>query len=81
MVCLDIVDRGDRLEVRRVAVNILNKQQWIAQEGKSFSIGVGRDRTFTPTTKCHRQSTLQEDQPLAQDKTTNANEAQYRHNY
>ena len=33
LVCPDIVDRGDSLEVWRVAVSVLNKQTWIAQKG------------------------------------------------
>jgi hypothetical protein len=37
-----VADGGDGLQVRRVAVNILNKQSWTADKGWSFSLGVGR---------------------------------------
>ncbi|KAJ4452149.1 hypothetical protein ANN_03667 [Periplaneta americana] len=34
--------RGDGLQIWRVAVYILNKQSWTADEGWSSSLGVGR---------------------------------------
>jgi hypothetical protein len=37
---------GDNLQIWMVEVNILNKQSWTADNGWSFSLGVGRvDRT------------------------------------
>jgi hypothetical protein len=36
-----VVDRGDGLQIRMVAVNILNKQSWTADKAWSFSLGVG----------------------------------------
>jgi hypothetical protein len=36
-----VVDRGDGLQIWRVAVNILNKQLWTADNGLSSSLGVG----------------------------------------
>jgi hypothetical protein len=40
MVCPQVVDEGNSLNLWRVAVNILNKQSWIADDGWSFSLGV-----------------------------------------
>ncbi|KAJ4443458.1 hypothetical protein ANN_05127 [Periplaneta americana] len=37
-----VADRGDSLQIWRVAVNILNKQSRTADEGWSSSLGVGR---------------------------------------
>ncbi|KAJ4427699.1 hypothetical protein ANN_25351 [Periplaneta americana] len=40
-----IADRGDGLQICRVAVNILNKQSWTADEGWSSSLGLGEGLT------------------------------------
>ena len=37
-----VADRGDGLQIWRVAANILNKQSWTADKGWSSSLGVGR---------------------------------------
>jgi hypothetical protein len=37
-----VADRGDGLQIWRVAVNILNKQSLTAYSGWSSSLGVGR---------------------------------------
>jgi hypothetical protein len=38
-----VVDGGDGLQVRRVAVYILNKQLRTADKGRSSSLGFGRE--------------------------------------
>jgi hypothetical protein len=45
-----VADRGDALQIWRVAVNILNKQSRTADEGWPSSLRVGRGLT-TPTVK------------------------------
>jgi hypothetical protein len=42
MVRPQVVDGGDGLQIRRIAVNILNKQSRTADKGRSSSLGVGR---------------------------------------
>jgi hypothetical protein len=42
MAHLQTVDSGDNLQIRRVAVNTLNKQSWTADKERSFSLGVGQ---------------------------------------
>jgi len=37
-----VTDGGDGLQIRRIAVNILNKQSQTADKGLSSSLGVGR---------------------------------------
>jgi hypothetical protein len=41
MVCPRVADRGDGLQIWRVATNILNKQSRTADSGWSSSLGVG----------------------------------------
>jgi hypothetical protein len=36
-------DRGDGLQISRVAANILNKQSRTVDNGRSLSLGVGRE--------------------------------------
>jgi hypothetical protein len=38
-----VADRGDGLQIWRVAANILNKQSRTADSGRSSSLGVGRE--------------------------------------
>jgi hypothetical protein len=45
-----VADRGDGLQILRVAVNILNKKLQTADRGRSSSLGVGQGLT-TPTVK------------------------------
>ncbi|KAJ4442627.1 hypothetical protein ANN_04216 [Periplaneta americana] len=42
MACAQVADRGDGIQIWRVAANILNKQSWTADEGWSSNLGVGR---------------------------------------
>jgi hypothetical protein len=41
MACPEVEDRGDGLQIWRVAANILNKQSQTADNGWSSSFGVG----------------------------------------
>jgi hypothetical protein len=43
-----VADRGDGLQIWRVAANILNKQSRTAESGWSSSLGVGRGANNTP---------------------------------
>jgi hypothetical protein len=43
-----VADRGDGLQIWRVAANILNKQSWTADKGWSSSLGVGRGINNSP---------------------------------
>jgi hypothetical protein len=43
-----VADRGDGLQIWRVAANILNKQSCTADSGWSTSLGVGRGLTTLP---------------------------------
>jgi hypothetical protein len=43
-----VADRGDGLQIWRVAANILNEQSWTADSGWSSSLGVGRELTSFP---------------------------------
>jgi hypothetical protein len=42
MACPQIANGGDKFQIWRAAVNILNKQSWPADKGWSSSLGVGR---------------------------------------
>ena len=42
MTCPLIAERGDDLQIWRVAANILNKQLWMADKGWSSNFGFGR---------------------------------------
>jgi hypothetical protein len=42
MACPRVADRGDGLQIWRVAANILNKQSRTADKGWASSLGVGR---------------------------------------
>jgi hypothetical protein len=42
MACPRVADRGDGLQIWRVAANILNKQSRTADSGWSSSLGVGQ---------------------------------------
>jgi hypothetical protein len=42
MVCPRVADGRDGLQLWRLAVNILNKQPWTNDKGRSSSLGVGR---------------------------------------
>jgi len=41
MVHPQVANGGERLQIQRVAVNILNKQSWAADKGWSSSLGIG----------------------------------------
>jgi hypothetical protein len=43
-----VADKGDGLQIWRVAANILNKQSWSADSGWSSSMGVGRGANSLP---------------------------------
>jgi hypothetical protein len=43
-----VADRGDGLQIRRVAANMLNKQSRTADSGWSSSLGVGRVAKYPP---------------------------------
>jgi hypothetical protein len=43
-----VADRGDGLQIQRVAANILNKQSRTADSGWSSSLGVGRGANKPP---------------------------------
>jgi hypothetical protein len=49
MMCPQLADGGDGLQMWRVARNILNKQSWIADRVWSFSleVGCGADNTIS----------------------------------
>jgi hypothetical protein len=45
-----IADGGDGLQIWRIVANILNRQSWTVDKGRSSSLGVGRGAT-TPRCK------------------------------
>jgi hypothetical protein len=51
MVSFWVADRGDGLQIWRVAANILNKQSRTADSGWSSRLGVGQGPTIPPTVK------------------------------
>jgi hypothetical protein len=58
MVCPQVVDGGDGLQIWRIAVNILNKQSQTANRWWSSSLGLGKGLT-TPHHKkpaCYEMS-------------------------
>jgi hypothetical protein len=57
MACPQVVDRGDSLQIWRVAANILNKQPQTADSGWSSSFGVGQVANPPHKTQCLLQNT------------------------
>jgi hypothetical protein len=43
-----VADRGDRLQIKRVAANVLNMQSQTAESGWSSNLGVGREDNNPP---------------------------------
>jgi hypothetical protein len=48
MVHPQVVDGGEGLEIWRIAADILNKQLWTADRGRSSSLGVGQEANDLP---------------------------------
>jgi hypothetical protein len=60
MVCPQVADGGDSLQIWRAAANILNKQLQIADKGWSSSFGVGHGSKNSKSknkfvTECHKE--------------------------
>jgi hypothetical protein len=47
MVNPQVADRGDSLQIKRIAVNILNKQLQTAKKGSNFGFACGPNKSST----------------------------------